>query len=126
MRASNIAIAIMILSVSLSAVNEAYGVDQGVSYPIDVSALSALNQQIMDTNTGPLSAVTDFFSMAVEGLKLFFEIIKGSLMLGDTINQLVPVPLPAAFTLGLNALSTVAVALAIFQILRGITTRWAD
>ena len=126
MRASNIAIAIMILSVSLSAVEEAYGIDQGVSYPIDVNAISSLNQQIMDTNTGPLSTITDFFGLAIEGTKLFFEIIKGSLFLGDTVQQLVPLPLPTALTLGLNALSTVAIALAIFQILRGITTRWAD
>lgn len=126
MRAINIAIFIMMLSISISAVNEAYtGNTGGVQYNINITEMNQSIYELMRAN-GTIDTLTDMLVTVKDSVKMLYNILKGSLFLGSTVQQLIQFPMPSSLITGLNVMSLVSVSLALIQFLRGLATRYTD
>ena len=126
-RAINIAIAVMMLSASFSIVASISGAANPVGYNIDMGSVEQEVTGLM-ANNGTISAIADFVQGMKVSVSLLFTILKGTLLLGNTVSVFIPswIELPKAFIDALNAISLVSVSLALIQFIRGIGTRGTD
>ncbi len=123
MRAVSIALFIFILSLSLSAVKEAYGLKYGgTMWTVDVGELSEAARVESDSTLYGYS----IFGVTVNSVKALVKIISGAMLLGSTIAAFMPVQLPTSLTVGLNVLGATANLIAIAQFVRGVGTRVMD
>ncbi len=126
MRAINIAIFIMLVSISISAVNEAYTGQAGdIQYNINITQVNQSIQDLVTTN-GTLDQLTDMLGTVRTSVVMLFEILKGSLFLGSTMQELIQFPMPNSLVIGLNVMSLVSISLALIQFIRGLATRYSD
>ncbi|MEB3780891.1 MAG: hypothetical protein GSR85_11805 [Desulfurococcales archaeon] len=124
MRAINIAIFIFILSLSISAVKEAYGLpyNQGPMWNVTGTDIAEAGRVEQDQSIYGQNV----FSTLVSGIKALVKIIAGAALLGSTLDTLSPYPLPSTLTVGLNVLGSTTALLAMAQFVRGIGTRVMD
>ena len=106
MRALNIAYFIAFISISVGVVNAVLA--QSLAAPAN-----PLANQTFNTSQWNLSAPDTALRAQVS--PSFFGIIEGALLLGTTINNLSPWPLPPTLIHGLDALSSASVTLAALQ-----------
>ena len=97
MRALTIAVALFLLSASISIVQEAYGGGQGMQAPS------------YGEPTGLVSA-----------LQTFKNILKGALLFGHAIAGISPYPLPSALVVALDGIAATAYTIALAQFIRGV------
>ncbi len=123
MRAINIAVFIFVLSLSVSAVKEAYGLPHGG--PVwGVSEGELVEAGTVERSPG--LAGYNVFSVMANSIKALVKIIAGAALLGSTLESFSPYPLPSVLTLGLNVLGSTAALIALAQFVRGIGTRVMD
>ena len=123
MRAINIAIFIFILSLSLSAVKEAYGLPHGG--PMWSVGLEELRE--VGTVERDLSFYGyNVFRAMVSGVQTLINIVAGAALLGSTLSAFSPYPLPSTLVAGLNVLGSTSALLAVIQFVRGVGTRVMD
>ena len=124
MRAINIAIFIFILSLSISAVKEAYGLSysQGPMWNVTGADIAEAGRVEQDQSIYG----QNMFSTLVSSIKALVKIIAGAALLGSTLDTLSPYPLPSTLTVGLNVLGSTTALLAMAQFVRGIGTRVMD
>ncbi len=116
MRALSIAMFIFLLSLSISAFREAYGLSPGsMPFNVDKSDVEAATSMKYD----PLYMVVQL-PMLFEKL---WKVILGAALLGDTVAGLLPFPPPSSLVTGLNLLGTVSLLLAAVQFFRGLAFR---
>lgn len=126
MRAINIAIFIMLISISISAVNEAYTGQAGsIKYNINITEVNQTVYDLVESN-GTLDQITDMLGTVKTSVTMLFTILKGSLFLGSTMQELIQFPLPSSIVTGLNVMSLVSISLALIQFIRGLATRYSD
>ena len=126
MRAVNIAIFIMLISISISAVNEAYtGSAGGIQYNINITEVNQSISDLVQAN-GTLDQIVDMLGTVKTSVTMLFTILKGSLFLGSTMQELIQFPLPSSIVTGLNVMSLVSISLALIQFIRGLATRYSD
>ena len=123
MRALNIAIFIFILSLSLSTVRAVYGLPHR-DLPFSIS-----QDEVRDIGSveegGGLFGINMFRSI-VNSIKFMVKIAGGAVMLGSTVQSMIPFRLPAIFVAGLNTLGAATVGIMLVQIVRGIELRGAE
>ncbi|MEB3788289.1 MAG: hypothetical protein GSR72_00145 [Desulfurococcales archaeon] len=123
MRALTIAMFIFIVSLSMSAVREAYGLS--ASGPLWQVSEEEIKQ------TGSVEEVEGLYSYSMVGIlinsvKALFKVIAGAALIGETLQAFIPYPLPSTLLVGLDALGTTSILIAVAQFLRGIGTRGMD
>ena len=115
MRALNIVFFILMLSISTATVNAVLG--PGSVPSVQGPDVNASVSDIVNNETG---GIKDAFTLTYRSLGVFFDIVQGALLLGNTVQALSPWPLPNAIVNGLNVLSLAAVAIAVIQFARGV------
>ena len=126
MRAISIAIFIMLISISVSAVNEAYtGQPLDIQYNINITEVNQTVYDLVESN-GILDQITDMLGIVRTSATMLFTILRGSLFLGSTMQELIQFPLPSSIVTGLNVMSLLSISLALVQLVRGLTTRHGD
>ena len=120
MRSVNIAILIFIVSVSLSAFEEAATgrlqyVNQVVShYDVQDVVESPVGNQIPEW-----MAPFYYIQLVPKLFAKLYSIIKGAALLGNTVSRMLPL-LPQSLVTGLNTIGTISVVITAIQIIRGI------
>ncbi len=62
----------------------------------------------------------------VNSVRGLLRIIAGAVLVGNTLQAFIPYTLPSSLLVGLDALSSTAVLLAVIQFIRGVQTRGMD
>ena len=124
MKALNIAVFIFILSLSISAVKEAYGL------PYSQGPLWSVGEGDVES-VGTVEYSGEFFGYNVfkairDGVALLGRIVGGALIIGSTLDTMIPFPLPTVLVAGLNILGATSAALAFVQFIRGVGFRGMD
>ena len=124
MRALNIAVFIFLLSLSMSAVKEAFGLpySQGPLWSVGESDVEALGSV---EYSGEFYGF-NMFKALKDGVMFLARVIGGALVLGSTLDAMIPLPLPSVLVTGLNVLGATSAALAFIQFIRGVTLRGMD
>lgn len=122
-RALTIAMFIFIISLSMSAVREAYGLPvKGPLWQVSVEEIK---------RAGSVEEIQGMYSYNIVGVIVnsvrgLLRIIAGAVLVGNTLQAFIPYTLPSSLLLGLDALSSTAVLLAVIQFIRGVQTRGMD
>ncbi|BAA79827.2 hypothetical protein ASQ66_gp19 [Aeropyrum pernix spindle-shaped virus 1] len=120
MRALNMAVFIFLLSLSMSAVKEAFGLPHvGPVWSVGVEDVEAYGRVEYSGDWWGVSV----FSAVKNGVELLGGVVGGALMLGSTLQAFIPFQLPGVLVMGLNILGSFAAALAFIQFVRGVSTR---
>lgn len=123
MRALSMAVFIFILSLSLSAVKEAYGLPHGgPMWSVDSKRL----QEVATVEQDQSLSGYNVFRVLVNSVQALVDIIAGAALLGSTLQAFVPFPLPNVLSTGLNVLGSTSALIALAQFVRGVGTRVMD
>lgn len=120
MRAISIAVFIFILSLSMSAVKEAYGLPhKGPLWNSSVSEIKEYARVEQDTSFFGIN----MFRAVVNAIKVLVRVVTGAALLGSTLQAFIPYQLPSTLVIGLNSLGVTSALLGIVQFVRGVSTR---
>jgi hypothetical protein len=123
LRALSIAIFIFILSLSMSAVKEAYGLPHGgPMWSVSSNEIAGAGQLEQDESLSGYNV----FKVMVNSVKALVKVIAGAALLGSTLESFSPFPLPSTLVAGLNVLGSTSALLAVVQFVRGVGTRVMD
>ena len=96
------AVFIFILSLSLSAVKEAYGLPHGgPMWSVDAKRLEEVATVEQDQSLSGYNV----FRVLVRSIQALVDVIAGAALLGSTLQAFIPFPLPGVLSTGLNVLS---------------------
>ncbi|HID04534.1 MAG TPA: hypothetical protein EYP20_01875 [Aigarchaeota archaeon] len=127
MRALNFAIIVFIISISLSAFEEASGGSALVTAPVSIEDINETLQSPVGDTIPDWMAPFYYIQLVPNLFAKLWEVIKGAALLGDTVAALVyPFPLPSSMRVGLNALGTISLLIAAVQFVRGVGLRVFD
>lgn len=120
MRAVSIAIFIFILSLSMSAVKEAYGLPhKGPLWNSSVNEIQEYAKVEQDTSFFGIN----MFRAIVNAIKVLVRVVTGAALLGSTLQAFIPYELPGTLVLGLNSLGVTSALLGAVQFIRGVGAR---